>query len=375
MQIKPGDNIQQKLNEASYGERCELADGTYGVSSPIIMPAGRRIVGTRAARIVGANASVMMFKVHADDVVFDGVTLVGKAIFCDKPGGIMVGQLVVNSCRFEVRAAGEHWNGITFTTGLRNSRITNNTFDPINGDNGIYGYNWDNLVIANNEFYNGNEGIHLIAHWDPSPNLLIEQNYFSGLRRMGIEIQGGGRNTIVQDNHDEKPAMTARFEDNLSTFAYSIIADRSVGTRIRRNTAICPERPDGTGVRIVFEVGGDDCLVEENYVVGGNHVLAANDGTGTTSVLARRNKWEGFRIGPSGRGLTLAGGDDANGPQAPLSWSIMRGRPRPNQRFGDATPGPQPPPDPQPSDGYPAELAVTLPGREPVWYARKREVK
>ena len=111
---------------------------------------------------------------------------------------------------------------------------------------------------------------------------------------MGIELQGGGHDAIIQDNFYENPDMTSNFHDNDSTFAYSIIDDQSEGNIIRRNTALTMDRPDGVGVRIGFEVGGDNTLVTENYVVGTNAVLAATDGLGSASILAKNNRWADF---------------------------------------------------------------------------------
>src|SRR4029079_1279190 len=97
---------------------------------------------------------------------------------------------------------------------------------------------------------------------------------------------------------------TAIKEENSSTFAFSIVADRSVGTIARRNVINAPERPDGTGVRIGFETGGDGTLVENNWVYGINQFLANTDGYGTTSCLMRNNYYENTRNASAGRGLT-----------------------------------------------------------------------
>jgi hypothetical protein len=314
--------IRSAINASRDGDTIFFPAGKFHVASEIDLKGNRAYKGRNNATLIG-DPSHHIFDIHQDNIRIAGLTFVGKPIFIDKPGGAMVENLKINNNTFDVEATGPNFNGITFTTGLRNSSITNNTFSPIRGDNGIYGYYWDNLTIANNEFISGNEGIHLVDHAGNGRNLLIEQNYFSHLHRMGIELQGGGIDTIVQDNFYENPDMTPVFNDNNDTFAFSIIADRSKNTIIRRNTSIAPERPDGVGVRIVFEVGGDNTIVEQNYSVGGNHILAANDGVGTTSTLARNNRWSGFLQGANGRGLTLKN----NGPNVELDWNINRGRP------------------------------------------------
>lgn len=321
--------IRAAIRASKAGDTIYFSAGTFNIDSFISLRGDREYRSEEGAILKGSSDH-HIFKINEDDVRVEGLTFDGKPIFIDKLGGQMVEGLVINENTFHINATGEADNGITFTTGLRKSYITNNTFDHMDADNGIYGYNWDRLTIANNSFVNGNEGIHVVAHKDDSADLLIEQNYFASLRRMGIELQGGGHDTIVQDNYYEKPSMSSNKDLNGSTFAYSIIADRSVGTIVRRNTSIAPERPDGKGVRIVIEIGGDNTLVEENYSVGANHVLAANDGVGTTSVLAKNNLFKDYLKGPEGRGLTLQN----NGPSTKLSWNIDRGKPGPNVRLG-----------------------------------------
>jgi hypothetical protein len=230
---------------------------------------------------------------------------------------------------------------------MNNSFITNNRIE--NGpDTGIYGYYWNKLTIANNEIVNTIEGIHVLCHNDASRDLLMEQNYFSGIRRMGIEYQGGGFNTVVQDNYYENPRMSNVFSENNDVFAYSLIADTSAGTIARRNVVLAPQRPDGVGVRIHFEIGGDNALVEDNWVSGGNHFLAANDFVGSTSVLARNNFYTNVLQGPVGRGLTAIN----NGPHVTVTWNTNRGRPGRNHRFG------------QPINPVPPNPNPTVPGSD-----------
>lgn len=279
------------------------------------------------------TGTTVAIKFHGDGLNIAHLSFEGRAINCDRPNDTMVKGLVVDNCSFSL--SGNDGNSIEFTTGLSSGRISNCIFDPVDGDNGIYGYNWDNLIIANNHFKHGNEGIHLIAHYDASRDLLIEQNYFTGLRRMAVEIQGGGSRTIVQDNYYDLPVLTPKFEENKDTFAYSIVADRSRGTRVRRNTSIAPERPDGIGVRIIFELGGQDVICEDNYSVDGNHVIAAN-GSGASGV-AKNNRIVGYKEGPRNS-------NDArmifvnNGPDTKLTWDINRGKPGPNKRIPTSQP-------------------------------------
>jgi hypothetical protein len=150
---------------------------------------------------------------------------------------------------------------------------------------------------------------------------------------MGIELQGGGNHSVVQDNYYENAVLSSNVNDNLSTFAYSIIADQSENNIVRRNTAVDTDRPDGTGVRVGIEIGGTNTLVTENYIVGMFNVLESNDSNGPTSVLAKDNRWGGYLNGPYGNNLTLVN----DGSHTDLDWNPSRGRPGPYKQLTDNT--------------------------------------
>jgi hypothetical protein len=316
--------LNAAMNAAQPGDTIFFPHGTYQFNSTVMLKGDISYVGDNKTYLQG-DPSMHIFHISQDNIDIENFTFVGNPIFIDKPDLTMVQNLTINGNAFQTTATGENNNAITFTTGLRDSMITNNSFGPINADNGVYGYNWDNLTIANNEFLNGNEGIHVTDFGNQSQNLTIEQNYFSGLHRMGIELQGGGNHSVVQDNYYENAVMTSDVNQNLSTFAYSIIADQSENNIVRRNTAVDTDRPDGTGVRVGIEIGGTNTLVTDNYIVGTDNVLESNDGNGPSSVLAQNNRWGGYLNGPYGINLTLI----HDGPNVDLSWDPGRGRPGP----------------------------------------------
>jgi hypothetical protein len=335
--------IESAIESARNGQIIHFPPGTFQISRQINpRGSGRIIEGStqlvwdadhvvaQSETILKATGPKAIFYFRGVNLTLRNLTFDGRAIFCDRDNDAMVENLVIDNCAFRGQLSGPDNNAIEFTTGLQNSKIINCVFDPIHADNAIYGYNWRNLTIANNLFLDGNEGIHVIAHYNPSKDLLIEQNYFAGLHRMGIEYQGGGHDTIVQDNYYEKPVMTNQFHDNDSTFAYSIVADHSHGSIIRRNTAIAPERPDGAGVRVLFELGGHDFQCIDNYSVGGQNVVAVN-GTSATGIV-QHNRFRDFQNPPTNfNGATAKIAD--NSPDADLTWNIDRGKPGPNRRL------------------------------------------
>ena len=352
------------MNASKAGDTILFPGGTYNISSAMPTKGDRTYTGQNGATLVNNGGDRVIFHISENNVRINRLTLQGQGIETSRGDGQMVAGLNVDNVKFNVTGRG-NITGLEFGTGLRNSSITNNSFF-IGGENGIYGYYWDNLVIANNEFLNppgdwGGEGIHVIDCGTDSRNLLVEQNYFSGLHRMGIEYQGGGNNTIIQDNYYENPVVFPNFNSNNDTFAYSIICDKSVNTITRRNFSRTYNRADGVGTRIVFEIGGNGAITEDNYSDGGNHVVSVNGGSG---AQVRNNKFVGYLQGPgvggSGRNATFYN----NGPNVNLTWDINRGRPYPNRRYGN-TPLP-PPPSTETAPDAPTGLAAVSTGATTV---------
>jgi len=332
--------IQAAVNASAAGDTVYFPAGTYNLSSEInLKGAGRIYKGAPAdgaTVIKGADADPI-FHIREDNTRIDSFTLDGKPVMIDQAQGKMIYGAVVNNNVMYVHGSGDNVNGVTFTTGLGNSAITNNRIEN-NPHVAIYGYYWDGLTIANNELVNGNQGMHLDTLGDnSSKNLLIEQNYISGMRRMGVEYQGAGINTIVQDNYYENPVLSSVQSENNDVMAFSVIADRSIGTIARRNTVIAPQRPDGWGVRVGFEIGGDNALVEQNYIVGTQYCVSGNDYNGSSSVTVRNNRVINTLNGPFGRLTSISN----NGPAVVLNWDINRVKPGRNRRYGDASRLPQ----------------------------------
>jgi hypothetical protein len=371
--------IQAAIDAAGSGGTIQFPAGNFRVSGNLHARSNRTYVGVTAFHcpdwtakplsFVGTAHSRItptgefaVFRVEQSNLTFRQLTLEGRGIYMHG-GSNPINNIVIDNNWFAqpngspAQLRGSVW----FDTLLTNSRITNNVFNPIKMENGIWGYYWNNLLIANNAFIDGIEGMHLINHDDKGRDLVIEQNYFANLRRMAIEYQAGGWNTVVQDNHYENPVLTSNVNQNLDTFAYSIVADRSQNTITRRNTAIAPERPDGYGVRVMFELGGFNIQCYDNYSIGGYNSIAVN-GTRATGV-ARDNRISNYLNGPyNANGATAQFANNNGG--VGLTWNPSRGRPGPNHRLGNPLPDPdpQPEPDPDPDPPPPPPPDANIPG-------------
>jgi hypothetical protein len=357
--------IQAAIDAAGLGGTVQFPAGNFTVSGFLNARTMRTYVGVTAFSNPDWNAKPMsfvasahsritptgdfpVFRIEQSNLTFRQLTLDGRGIYGH--GGSNsnpLNNIVIDNNWFAQPngSSGQLKGSVWFDTLVSNSRITNNVFNPINMENGIWAYYWNNLLIANNAFIGGIEGMHLVNHDDKGRDLVIEQNYFANLKRMAIEYQAGGWNTIVQDNYYENPVLTTNVNQNLDTFAYSIVADRSHNSIIRRNVANAPERPDGQGVRVMFELGGFNIQCYDNLSIGGLNVIAVN-GTRATGV-ARDNRIANYLNGPyNANGATAQFAN--NGPGTALTWNPTRGKPGPNHRWGDPIGDPFPWPDPDP---------------------------
>jgi hypothetical protein len=348
--ITPADNIQAKSDAAAAGDTILFTPGTYKPTAQIRTKANVTYQGQPGA-VIYTRFADNAFRVTGNNVTIRGLTFDGAGIRIDGGGSNQVKNLTIDNCKFAVRRIAQTaWTGIIFENAggpLVDSKITNCTMDPIEGDCGIYGYTYRNLTIANNQFLNGQKGgdaIHIIAHDNASTGLLIEQNFFSGIHRMAVELQGGNIGPVIQDNWYENPFMLGQFSGNNDTFCWSAINADGRDLKLLRNVSITPtsaQSPDGVGVRIIMELGGQNVLAEHNYSRGGNHIIAGNGSRGTG--IARNNNIDGYREGPRNSNENKTTYSN-NGPGVALPYDpIARGRPFPNQRYGQSLPQELPP--------------------------------
>ncbi|HMB96074.1 MAG TPA: right-handed parallel beta-helix repeat-containing protein, partial [Tepidisphaeraceae bacterium] len=285
------------------------------------------------------------YHITGDNVTLQGLIFNGGGLFIEKPGSSFNKNILIDNCEFHLNAKGQYPHGISFTVGLQNSKITNNLFTGNSGGGfGIYGYNYNNLTLANNEFVSTTAAAHIDAQGSAgqnnNKNLLAEQNYMIGMKGMGFEFQGNAIGVIVQDNWFEHPNLSTTPSQNTNSMAFSLILDKAQNIVAQRNTVIAPERPDGLGCRVGFEIGGDNSLVTDNYINGINITVADNDGEGTGSVIVKNNKFTNFlqHDYQSFPTPTRTYSSSNNGPDVQLTWDINRDKPQRNVRYGTTPP-------------------------------------
>jgi hypothetical protein len=358
---KPNDGqddtaaVMAAVNASKAGDTILFSGGSFNFSGEIDLPSDRNYLGSNNASLNGRGSQGELIKVSGDNVSFKNLTFNGGGIFLDKAGGMNT-NVTIDHDVFNLNTSGTNPNGITATSGLQNSTITNNHFSGYAGAFGIYGYNYNNLKITNNEFVNISAGIHIQAFGN-SGNLLVQNNFISGVKGMGMEFQGSANNLKFLDNVYEHPVLSSNASQNTNSMAFSLPLDASTNVDIERNMVIAPERADGIGTRIGIETGGDNTLVQDNYFNGVNCTIADTDGSGSSSVIIRNNREQNFLQGDTN---VYPGGnhqytDTNNGPNVQLTWDINRSLPGVDKNAGGGTSttggtqNPTPAPDPTPT--------------------------
>lgn len=352
------------------GKDNTLPQGTFSVPMALLTASDTRIFGVRDKTIIvptSVDAEGYLFRVYAHgfvchDVIFDMSGAGGHSPFkFEIPGGAMNERIDIDNCQFINSMHGANW-----ATGLKNSKINNSVFRGTQSY-AVYGYNYDTLQMLNNEFYDCGAAFHIDA-LAAGLNSRFAENYMKGTRGMGMEFQTAPSGVVFEDNWYEHPTLSSTFVQNNSSFAFSLIADQGKNIAIHRNVCIAPERPDGVGCRIGFEVGGDNTLVDDNYINGVNCTVGVTDGRGGFNVTVRNNKFTNFLQGIT---QSFAGTltQSNNGPGVKLSAEMERriaasDRPQRNRPYGTTPtpiPAPTPTPVPTPTDNTVFDFAI-VPG-------------
>jgi hypothetical protein len=369
--------IAAAVRATAPGDTILFPSGVTDLPDGFTVPGNRTYLGQNGAIIRGRHGQGFLMHLEGDNATVRGLTFEGGGLFIDRLGGGRVSGITVDGNTFKLNTWGDKNHGITFTMSLVNSTISNNYITATGPSGfGIYGYNYENLTITNNEIVNVKTGGMHIDAYGNSRNLLVQQNYLSGIHGMGMEFQGTADTLKFYDNYYENPDLSNNFNDNHNTLAYSFILDKSRNIEVKRNTAIAGNRPDGAGCRLGFELGGDNALVEDNYVNGTQVAAYNSDGVGTTSMIVRNNRWQNVQVGDymafPGPGRTYSRSN--NGANTVLSWDINRPKPGINRSVGVTGTPPAPTPSPLPTSG-PVQYAsdVTWSSARNYWGVAERD--
>lgn len=318
------------------GKSYKLQAKTYNLVGDVKYSNGT-IEGVDGTVITGPQRLYIRNDIGFDNAVITKIKFVGTQVYIDQTSGMNENVVIDNN---------EFWGGagITFTSGLKNSRITNNLFRDHPG-HPVYGYNYGGLTVANNELINNGGGIHIDARIS-SDGLTIDQNVTTGSSGIGYETQGSGQNVVVTDNYWDKPNI----KNPNDCGAFSLILDMGKNITIQRNTVLGQQTINSSTQcpRYSFEVGGDNTLASDNYINGAWDSFVNNDANLTTSTTVKDNKIMNCGLMPhisfpSSTAPIRKMDASNNGPNVNLTWDINRERPGRNKRLG-TTPTPTPSP-------------------------------
>ena len=355
--------IRAAIASARGGDTIQFGNGRYDVNSTINAGSGLTFNGNRGQTLIRSADKAWAFNVtNGNTGTFKNLNFDGSAIGAEGRSTLNVDWIDVTNFTRGVNVgfgAGTALGGHGSAWDPVNSKITNSSFHDSPGGWGIGFYKGSGLTIADNAFVNITNGIKSNNVGNTAHDITITRNYFSGIRRMFAELQGQVQNFELSDNYVENPVLAGSFSQNNDCLGFSVIyhGDETRNARVVRNTILCPQRPDGTGVRLAFEIG-NNFTVEDNYINGIGTMTSCfmGDSSGPRSeaeighTYVRNNKMVDARWGQGGsygqypRNASYSN----NNANVQLSWNINRGKPGPGRTFGGGTPTPDPVPDPTP---------------------------
>lgn len=331
------------MDTLTYGKPIDLEPRVYTFADVQKWTSGTILRGvpgqTKFTGFIDSGGS--SFNIKNPNVTISGVAFLSGGVWIDSVNT----NINFDNCEFHCTGG---FGGLKSRSNF-NGKITNNLFTGRGHGFGIYGDgSWNGLVITNNEFIDMDGGV----HWtNGGPGLLIEQNYFKGLRGQALEMQGSPVDAIIQDNWCEHPMwQDIPGTSGGSTYAYSIPFEGGQRTIVRYNVAIAPPGGDVTHqppskdfTRIMFEVGSKGLDMHDNYVDGGNDAIAIN-GAGATgrvynNFLRNHDHFSGNRTSGETCKFDAAGTQTnkliTNNSSVKLAIDLIaRGRPFRNKRYG-----------------------------------------
>ncbi len=334
--------IRAAVAAAHSGDVISFGQGTYDMSSQVGTNTGLTFQGVHGKTVIDAPNGAQAFKVgNGQSATINDFNFNGGVIFVDgKAKVVITGNDVTNFDNSGDVGCGRGAIGGTGAQLDTGSYIANNDFHDSQNGRTIYFFTAFNTVIEDNSFRNVFLGIKSNnADIVKAKNLTIRRNYFTENRYHSVELQGTIDGFWFTDNYYEHPRLSNNFNENNSVFAWSLIYTKpSTDQHILRNYVNAPERPDGTGIRLSFEVG-EFAEVKGNYIRGGGTVLTVY-GPGT---VVDGNNFDGARWGTgyiygSQRGLTNSVITSNNNANVHLSWDVNRAKPGPYK--GTGTTGP-----------------------------------
>jgi hypothetical protein len=282
-------SIQNAINKTTSGTLI-FPSGKYKLRSPLILKSGVTYQAQGSVTLLGNGYFwIMQTGWSASNQTITGFTF--------DNGGLLAQGTVTNlnviGNTFQNLTSDNHggnWplgSAIFSTNGLRNSRISQNTFKNLmiggttrpdgtlgsidkSNNQGLMIYGLDNTSIDHNTFDHVGEGMHLCFSnpW-PSSNVYIGYNKFTKIHRMGMEVQG------AMGCGARQPARSGPDTTNM------VIENNSItdfNDPYWWSYAISLANPAPSG--------GDHAIVRNNYIIGSTTANPVGYGYGIEAASA-----------------------------------------------------------------------------------------
>ncbi len=275
--------IQASINNSHVGDTISFQAGTYNLSHLRLQPGRSYIGATNGQTVVHGTGGYTLMDFYGSGltvqhIIFDGGGLyLGGAI-----SGAMVEYNTFRNISFGPNGQTEFGNwtstvGVFVDYSLSNSDISHNTFQNLSsqllyeyrdeslGVSGIFGYGFSNTTVSYNTFDTVNEGIKIFFDHADGKNVHINNNTFTNVHRMAIELQGGSTDGLeVAYNNVSKPLLPWRESFGISAAmvgSNAIVHDNIVDDQL--NCA-----GSGCFVGIALEAWGNSTQVYNNTLRG-----------------------------------------------------------------------------------------------------------
>lgn len=275
--------IQASINNSHVGDTIAFQSGTYNLSHLRLQPGRSYIGATNGQTVVHGTGGYALMDFYGSGltvqhIIFDGGGLhLGGAV-----SGAMVEYNTFRNISFGPNGSSEFANwtttiGVFIDYSVSNSDISHNTFQNLSsqilyeytdeslGVSGIFGYGFSNTTLNYNTFDTVNEGIKIFFDHADGKNVHINNNTFTNVHRMAIELQSGSTDGLeVAYNNVSKPLTPWRNSFGISAAmvgSNAIVHDNIVDDQLN-----CVG--SGCWVGIALEAWGNSTQVYNNTLRG-----------------------------------------------------------------------------------------------------------
>lgn len=276
--------IQASINNSHVGDTISFQAGTYNLSHLRLQPGRSYLGSTNGQTIVHGNGGHSLMDFYGTGLTVQHIIFDGGGLYLGGPvSGAMIEYNTFRNISYGLNGQTEfpNWTstvGIFIDTSASNSDISHNTFQNLSsqilyqssdqnlGVSGIFGYGFSNTTITNNTFDTVNEGIKIFFDHADGENVHINNNTFTNVHRMAIEMQHSSSNGLeVAYNNMSKPLAPWKLTFGISAAiggSNTTIHDNIVDDQVQ---SVCGV---GCWVGIGIEAWGNATKVIDNTVRG-----------------------------------------------------------------------------------------------------------